>query len=114
MIILLLNFAFGAFFSENMGKCELSTLLLNFSIVTKRKRQIWYNSEEKLVKFNGRLQNSKTVGQFFMFHDLTMTIFIFQVFSLHGNPVLKGVEAPDWIPTVLICNKRLIYRRQIR
>ena len=67
----------GGNFVEKVGKCRLSKLMLNFLMVRK-KIQIWSNSGSK---FHYSSQNSLTFCQFIMFHDLSMTIFIFQDFQ---------------------------------
>ena len=58
---------------------------LIFFVVAKN-IQIWYNSGSKLVKFHDWYQNSMTFDQFVMFHDFSMTIFIFQVFQPPWEP----------------------------
>ena len=42
-------------------------------------------------------QNSMTFGQFFMFHDFSMTIFIFQVFQSLWEPCLVHSNKCDRI-----------------
>ena len=74
-------------FAENLRKCGLARSLLNFLVVTTKYIQIWYNLGAKLVKFYDWSQNSMA---FVMFHDFSMTIFIFQ-----GFPVSVGTLSSD-------------------
>ena len=65
-------------FAENFGKWRLFRSQLNFLMVTKNMN---------LVKFGGKIgKNSMTLSQFFMVHDFSITILIFQVFQSLWEP----------------------------
>ena len=66
-------------FPKNSRKCELSTLMLNFSAVAKN-IQIWYNSEGKIPWLLAILPCSMTFPWPFSFSRFS---------SLRGNPDIK-------------------------
>ena len=72
---------------ENVGICRLSTSMLNFLVVAKYV-QIWYNSGAKLQNY---LQNSMTIGSFFMFSDhFHFPGFPVSVGTLLSSPCLRA------------------------